>query len=111
MPYLLAIDPGGTTGLAFRYPTGKIMTATAQTQEQVWDYLMDGAKDFDHIILEEWQFFDGIARPEGVMTAGIVESIKGICYVLKINLSLRTPRSRATFQTKAKTWLKANKPK
>jgi hypothetical protein len=107
--YLVAIDPGGTTGLAFRYPNGVIRTHATQTQEGVWQFFLDKPYP-DHVILEEWQFFDGIARPAGVLTAGIVESMKGICYVLGISLSLRTPGSRNKFQLEANSWLMKNKP-
>lgn len=92
--YIIAIDPGGTTGLALRKPDGDWVTLKVQTQEDLWDFFVPSAPKPDYVVLEEWQFNDGIARPEGVLTHSLVSSIRGICYVSGVPLALRTPASR-----------------
>lgn len=90
----MAVDPGGTTGIALRLPNGRISTYAIQTQEDLWEYFLPEAPRLDQVVLEEWHYFDGIARPAGVHTAGLVASLRGICYVQNITLALRTPSSR-----------------
>src|ERR1044072_1900129 len=106
----MAIDPGGSSGVAVRLPDGKLAIKKFQTQEAIWDYLRPDEPRLDVVIIEEWQYFEGIARPEGVLTAGIVESVKGICYVLGIPISLRTPGSRMAYLKKAKEYLRKTRP-
>jgi hypothetical protein len=103
MIYTMAIDPGGTTGLAFRMPDLSVQTCKAQTQEQVWDYFID-IKPPDQVVLEEWQYFDGKVTPAGNFTADLCASIIGICYIMKIPLALRSPASRQPFQQQAEEW-------
>ena len=96
--------------MAVRLPNGQIAIHKFQTQEGLWDFFKPDEPKPHCVILEEWQYFDGIARPEGVHTAGLVASIKGICYVLGIPLSLRTPSRRMPSITAAKDHLKSHRP-
>jgi hypothetical protein len=107
VPYVIAIDPGGTTGIAFRYPGGQIATSTVNTQEALWAYFENDMPKPDHVIIEEWQYFSGAATPSGVHTASLVSSVHGICYVLGIPLSLRSPGSRRPKMEEATKWYKA----
>lgn len=104
MAYLLAVDPGGNIGVALRLPNGSIATHRLQTQELLWDYFVSGSPLPDHVIVEEWTYRDGIARPEGVLTASLVSSLRGICYVLNIPIALRTPGSRYGYMDEATKW-------
>lgn len=106
--YLMAVDPGGTTGLAFRFPDGQIATCTTNSQEDLWQYFLDNPVP-DQVILEEWQYFNGRVTPSGFLTANLVASLIGICHILKIPLALRSPGSRANRQQEAEEWYKQNK--
>lgn len=101
----MSVDPGGTSGLAFRMPNNEIIVCKAQTIEEVLEYFTDATKP-QQVVLEEWQYFNGRVTPSGFLTANIVASLTGVCYVLKIPLALRTPQSRNSQQRKAEDWIK-----
>jgi hypothetical protein len=96
--YTMAIDPGGTSGLAFRLQDGQILTCKAQTQEQVWDYFLGDIQRPEQVVIEEWSYFSGKVTPEGNLTADICASIRGICYILHIPLALRVPAGRSSIR-------------
>ena len=100
----MAIDPGGTSGLAFRMLDGQILTAKAQTLEQVLDYFLGDIQKPEQVVLEEWTYFTSHVTPEGNHTADICAAIRGVCYVLKIPLALRSPAMRIPQQKIAETW-------
>ena len=102
--YIIAIDPGGTSGIAIRAPDGKLSTTKVQTQEDLWALFLPNEPRPDHIIIEEWTFRTAAATPPGIMTCEIVASIKGICYVLGIPLSIRTPGARNIRMEEATKW-------
>lgn len=108
MSYLMAIDPGGTTGLAFRYPKGGgIETTTVDTQEALWAYFKLYEIPLpDTVICEEWQYFTGKTTPAGIYTAHLVSSLTGICHVLGIPFALKTPTSRFAKLQDATDWYK-----
>jgi hypothetical protein len=109
--YIMAIDPGGTTGLAFRMPDGQLLTARAQTFEQVLDYFLGDIRRPDQVVLEEWAYFSGRVTPEGSHTADICAAVRGVCYVLGIPLALRSPAMRFPQQKEAEAWYKREKHK
>lgn len=104
--YTMAIDPGGTTGLAFRMPDKQIVTCKATTQEQVYDYFLGDIKLPEQVVLEEWQYFDGIVTPAGNHTADICAGVRALCYVLRIPLALKSPQARFPKQRQAQEWYK-----
>ena len=102
----MAIDPGGTTGLAFRMPDGSITTCKAQTDQQVYDYFLGDIHKPEQVVLEEWSYFSGKVTPAGNLTADICAGIRALCYVLGIPLALRTPGMRQPRQPEAEAWYK-----
>lgn len=105
----MAIDPGGTSGLAFRMPNGQVLTAKAQTFEQVLDYFLGDIQRPEQVVLEEWNYFSGHVTPEGSLTADICAGVRGVCYVLNIPLALRSPGARQPMQKTAEAWYKKEK--
>lgn len=107
--YTMAIDPGGITGIAFRMPDNSLVTCTANSQEQVWDYFLGDMRLPQQVVLEEWQYFNGIVTPAGNHTADICAGIRGICYILHIPLALKSPQARFPRQRQAEEWYKKEK--
>jgi hypothetical protein len=109
--YTMAIDPGGTSGLAFRMPDGEIITARAVTFEQVLDYFLGDIHKPEQVVLEEWTYFSMKVTPQGALTADICAGVRGVCYVQHIPLALRVPAARQPMQDAAERWYKQTKKK
>jgi len=108
MKFTLAIDPGGTTGLALRI-NNDLLTTTVNTDVDLWKYFENGETWPTTVVMEEWQYFNGIVTPAGFHTANLVASVRGICHIRCIPCLLRTPQSRYFRQRAAEEWLKKNK--
>lgn len=107
----MAVDPGGTTGVAFRLPNNEIYLTTTMTDKDLWAWFEPGQAKPDYVVCEEWQYFDNIARPAGVYTASLVSSLRGICHVLGITFVARTPQSRLPGMAEATSWYKRYRKK
>ncbi len=102
--FVLAIDPGGTTGLAFRMPDGSYHTAIALTPEQVWDFIDDRV---DLVIYEN--FAAVTISKYGIHTLKVIGGIRAMCWKHRIPIIQRQPQSRYGMLLEAKAYLKENK--
>lgn len=95
---VLAIDPGGTTGVALRYGSeGKWLTASYTTPEQLCDAILKG---LDHVVIENFKA-EHISK-YGLYTVKLVGGVFFACRKLDIPLTIHEPQARYPFRTDAK---------
>lgn len=99
---ILAIDPGGTTGLAWYLQDGIYLTATADSAEKVWEEI--DPTSVDTVLYE--QFSASIISKHGLHTVRVVGGIQALCMYHKIPCIARTAQSRIAFLDDAKDILK-----
>jgi hypothetical protein len=103
MPNYISIDPGKTSGLAFKLETKPgYMTTTADSAEGVWQFITGLL--WDHVICERFATGGHISK-YGLLTTEIVGGIRALCYSLKIPFTYRQPQARYAFQDQAKQYL------
>lgn len=102
---IIAIDPGGTTGIAIRLPTRNIITCTASTPEEVYDILCKGV--FSHVVIENFQA--QLIGKWGLHTVRIVGGVYALAYQRGIEYVLHMPQDRYPFQKIAKEFLRGRK--
>lgn len=101
---ILAIDPGTTTGLAWRVFDGATYSFGAVTQnaELVLGFIHDfhREKSFDRIVIERFATA-GLMSKYGLQTVDLVGQVKGYCYAKGIPVYLQSPQSRKAWEDKA----------
>ena len=99
----MALDPGGTTGVALRMSDGSLLTATCSTPEEVFDLVASCASTNTHIVYERFNA-TRIDR-HGLNTVRIIGGIIALCHVLKIPVTAHMPQGRRPFLDIAKKLL------
>lgn len=104
--YRLALDPGGTTGVAIRFPDGSWMTCTTGDPPSLWKFFQDPKPD--EVIFE---LFSTMGRVDRYMlyTVELVGGIKALCNALDIIGYAHTPQQRKAFIVAAKELLESRK--
>lgn len=90
---IISVDPGGTTGLALRFPyNGNWLTTTVVSSQELWKFLDDGLPDI--IVYEE--FNPRGARVDKYMlhTIRLVGGIQAFCYAKNITGYAHIPANR-----------------
>lgn len=105
-PTILALDPGGTTGLAIRMEDGSLLTATASTPEEVYDFIGNESL-YDVVIIEN--FKAQTIDKWGLHTVRIVGGVYAICHMQSIKHVLHQPQDRRPFLTDARTLLRGRR--
>lgn len=116
---VLAVDPGGKSGIAIRLDDGKLMTCICEslfnkkagTRQVTYDakelYEMLMLPTITQVIVETFQ----AQRIDqyGLHTVRLVGAIEAICHVRNIPLVKHIPQDRYPFKTEAKMWLQDQK--
>lgn len=106
-PYVtvLAIDPGGTSGMALRIAaTGDLVTFTCQTPEQVFDFIQGNKDSLEQIVIEN--FSAETISKWGLHTVRIVGGVYALAYTYQIEHKVHQPQDRYSFQKDAKEILR-----
>lgn len=88
----VAVDPGGTTGIAIRVHDGTLFTFTTDTPEDLWRVVLDNKPDV--LIIEWWSYFKGTVTPAGEYTAGLCHSLEGVYFTLGKRPYKHLPKER-----------------
>lgn len=89
---VLAIDPGGTTGLAFRI-NGKIGTSTTGTPKQLYDFILELQDQWQQIIVEDFAS-SGKLSTYGLYTIRLIGGIEALCIEHRIPITVQMPQFR-----------------
>lgn len=102
---LIALDPGVSTGVAFKFPDREgYLTQTITEVDSLWDLL----REYKPGKLAFETFFTGARLDTHKLhTIELVGSIRGVCYVLGIPGYGQTPASKMPFLQEAKSRLKS----
>lgn len=87
---LIAVDPGYTTGMAFRDPDGQLVTCVCTTRDEVLEMIGSWA---ELVIIERFATGGTLSAP-GLHTIELGAEIVGWCKALKINWLYRAPMQR-----------------
>lgn len=101
-PYkiVLAIDPGGTTGMAVRLSPDIIQTFTCPNPESVFDFVTQNKGILQQVVIEN--FAAELIGKWGLFTVRIVGGVYALCHQYKIEYKLHQPQDRYPFQKDAK---------
>lgn len=102
MSQVIAIDPGGTTGVAIRIEQGRYVTVAIKHLEQLYNIIWTG--NFSHMIMENFQA-ETISK-WGLHTVRVVGGCYAIALKQKITYVQHVPQNRYAFQEDAKDYLK-----
>lgn len=100
---IVAIDPGGTTGIAVTDNGTDFLTCTYTTPEEVWDLV--SREPVDTVVIERFQTSDYLSK-YGLLTIEIVGGTKALCHILHKKLVVHVPQNRYSQQDVAKSYLK-----
>jgi hypothetical protein len=101
---ILALDPGGSTGVALRLPDGSWLTNTITDPGDLWDlFTPPGVPD-----LCVFEIFATGGRVDRYMiyTIELVGGIKAVCYAMGIRSFAHTPQRRYPWLAQAEALLK-----
>ena len=99
---IVAIDPGGSTGLAARYADGSWLTNTVTDPADLWDLI---AQRPDVCVLEAFST-SGRVDKWMIHTIELVGGVIAACYVLNIKTFLHSPQKRYPWLAQAEAMLK-----
>lgn len=97
----MAIDPGGTTGIAIKTPNG-YHTSVCKTDEELWELFVSPPS----LVIIEW-FSAELISKYGLSTVELVGGVKALCWSKNIPLIRHVPQERIAFIKPAKEILKA----
>jgi hypothetical protein len=100
---ILAIDPGVTTGIAFKLDGISKQTCTLTSPQEVWD--MVKMYNWKHVVIE--RFAAQTISKYGLHTVEIIGGVKALCYASGMQLTVQTPYQRKPFIEKAKKLLRS----
>lgn len=101
---VMAIDPGGTTGMAFRMHDGSFHTAIALTPEQCWDFIDNRV---DLVIYEN---FAAISISKyGIHTLKVIGGIRALCWKNRIPIIQKQPSARKCMLLDSREYLTKTK--
>lgn len=87
---ILAIDPGGSTGLAARLPNGQLVTHTATTPSDLFTMILTKPD----VVVYEIFVTGGRVDRYMIHTIKLVGGIEALCYGLKIRAIAHVPQTR-----------------
>lgn len=116
MSAIMAIDPGGKSGIAIRMPDQTLITCICESI-----FLKDGKRTYDptqlyemfesnvlsHVIVETFQA--QTITKDGLHTVRLVGAVEALCWKLKIPLTKHMPIDRRPFQNKANELLQGRR--
>lgn len=105
MSGVVAVDPGGTIGVAIELytpPDKLIKTCTFTNPEDIWKFAADPT--FDTIVVERF-ITSGRVDKYGMLTIEIVGGLKAIAITTGKKLVTHLPQNRYAWQKDAHLWL------
>jgi hypothetical protein len=87
---VLAIDPGGSTGVALRLPDGSYTTTTTSTPSELFDIILEKPD----VVICELFATGGRVDKYMIYTIDLVGGIKALCYALGVRCVMHTPQRR-----------------
>ena len=104
--YILALDPGGTTGIAIRLQDGAWDTSTTRDPQELWTFFTSTKPDA--VVFE---LFSTMGRVDKYMlhTVELVGGIKALCHALDIDGYAHVPQNRYGFLEAAEDMLRARR--
>lgn len=99
---ILSIDPGGTTGVAVRYPNGDWMTCNASTPSELWDFFTERP---DEVVFEVFST-GGRVDHWMIYTIELVGGMKALIYGLNLHGFAHSPGFRYTHMAQAEALLR-----
>lgn len=105
MKTVMAIDPGGTSGVAVRFVNGKILTCTTTTPEQLYNMMCNAC--LDHVVYESFQAQQ--INKYGLYTVELCGGIKAVAHTLGIPCAKHMPQDRYPFLDEAVKFLNDRK--
>lgn len=103
--FTLAIDPGGTSGMATNI-LGSYKTFVCITPEEVFSYLIRNKDLFSTVVIETFQA--QLIGKWGLHTVRIVGGVYALCFEHKIEYVPHMPGERKAFLKEAKDYLRQN---
>lgn len=97
---ILAIDPGGTTGVATRMPNGRIIAGAFKEHTDIYAML----SNVDEVVIEGFYTAGRISR-DGLHTVRIVGGVQALCWYLNKPCCLHMPHTRKPFIAQARALL------
>lgn len=94
MGNVLAIDPGGTIGIATTADGETFSTFTTTTAEELWWLVAAGA--WDMVLCEN--FAAQTISKYGLHTVRLVGGVQAVCLIKAVPLTMRTPQDRRAWQ-------------
>lgn len=105
---IVAFDPGGTTGIAWKNQDN-YHTTTTHTPEALYNWIHDHHTNLTQIILEDF-VTGGQVDVYMLYTIRLVGGVQALAHVYGIDCDTRTSLTRRMFIPKAKEMLKKLKP-
>lgn len=106
---IMAIDPGGTTGVAFHADQSEggkgYLTCVTHTPDELWNLFEFGGKHPEVVICEDFQTGNRI-NPIQHYTIRLVGGIQALCSFLQVPLYMQSPQNRKAFLKDAEDILK-----
>lgn len=99
---VIAFDPGGSTGVALRFPDGTWATNTVTDPGDIFDFI---AQRPDVVVFEIFSTSGRVDRWM-IYTIELVGGIKAVCYALSIRAVAHTPVGRYPYLQQAESLLK-----
>lgn len=99
--FILAIDPGGTTGIAVKDRGDQYNTFVCKDEEELWELFRSPPT---LVIIEN--FVAELISKYGLYTVQLVGGVKALCYLHNIPLVIQMPQKRIAFVKEAKQKLK-----
>lgn len=99
---ILAIDPGGTTGLAMRFSEDSITTATTKDPKLVWELVVVA----DTVICEQFNPWHAHIDRYGLHTVKIIGGVIALCEYRQIPLIEQPPQFRVKCVKQADAYLR-----
>lgn len=99
---VIAIDPGGTTGVAVRYPNGDWMTISVTTPSELWEFFMEHP---DEVVFEVFST-GGRVDKWMIYTIELVGGIKSLIFGLNLHGFAHSPGFRYPYMAQAEALLR-----
>lgn len=97
MATIVAVDPGGQSGVAIRTPEG-YSVCVMHTAEELWQLLIDARPG--QIVVENFATSSWISK-YGLHTVRLVGGVQAIAQMLHLKLKIQQPQHRHAFQKEA----------
>jgi len=95
MRLVMAFDPGGTTGVAFRTAGGALVTTACKDPNDVYDLIKSAAGTETFVVYERFRAHR--VDQYGLHTVRICGGIQALCHVYGLSLTEHVPGERLPF--------------